>query len=1805
MTDAKNESIEGCVVDERYRVDRHLKLNVFKSSYSCVDLYNDQKSIVLKTIHLSSNLSETYSEWSRNLSLRRRLRHPHLARIVDFGITEDSGKLYFVEEWITGKDLFSGTDGMGVEEMLHLLSEIFQSVSFLHRRGIIHGNLKPSNIFIISDENGSPHFKLTDFGLFRSRPALDLGAVESGGMLSYTAPEILLGGSPDAASDMYSLGILTYLLLTRRLPFEDSDPGFLIQKHLQGHADLQPLKHLKWAKNIIPLLQMLFGKEAESRPASLDEPISLLQKALKRKPIKRKGREEPDMRLSATHLIGREDEMFHLQECADRVSKTGRGWTVFVSGEAGSGKTRCLEELKYWGRMKNWRVIEGTCNIHEEGSYSPFRRILSMTQSDRQEDIFHYGQSLLREGSGIFKASLDYAAGQFRDILTRELVRHLTQRPTLLLLDDFHEADEATAMVLDYLSADIQAHPVLMCVGLRSGEESGSALNRIINLAVRQKRGQVIALEALAEESVCQILNFMTGAPGLKDTLGSWIYRHVGGNPFFLEEMLKHLFEQGLLTYVSGQWLFNPKSTDQLEVPDSVGVLIKQRLDRLKAQSRETARWLALINRPVSARFLRKVAPLDFSQISSALKELVDRQMVLLKTKEKEEMAEFRHALIGEVLRSRISKKKRQKMHGRIAEELEKESGSTVHLQELARHSMEGKLDEKAVRYALALATRSRMEFSHEVAANCFEYVLDERSGLGREELCRVSIDAADTMIALGLPGRAIRRLKAEVSRNRKIDRDLKGRMFMQLALSCQHQGDFSGQQDYCRRGLRLFYGVPLSEKKLTRAMLYAELAFGAAVQSHPRQGLVFLQKAIKSCPDTGSEALSGRIQSIAAFLHRVACDLHQALVSSQKATSILSRTDECYLACSAFSTLGFILMSLGRFGPALETHRQAVGLSDRSRAVIPRAQALGNLAECLCRMGQIQQARKALDKAMHAAEESGNPAINHALNTIMAEVMLAENDYGAACHILSRISEGPGDRRALYAVGHAYYIAALLHFTLGNFRAADDFIRMLQRMESSEAPCYEYELAEALQARILFEQNNVVEAVNCLNALDRTVTRKRWPYQQAFIKLHLAEILTEKGDFGEAGRHTRNALRLARAMQSEYLVCYSRLLSGRLHVRQWQNECRTSCQGASEFPDSEDCSELQKAEDDLKTSVKAAEHGGHREIAWRAHAELCVVYGTLQNKDERLRHARAAYECLCKLENQVPGEMLATYQNAFNRHKVKAELARIIESAQYGPAVRSTVASDGHDLDHSRILSRVSATFNTIGDLEPLLEAILDQLIQALVMERALVYLEEDPAGKLRLAKGRSNSGENIEATVLQYILEEVGIRGNPVVSAHVGRDSRFKGQKWPPSIKPGRLLCAPLKVSGRTIGLLYTDHSLPAESLNESAINLFAAFCNLSAIAINSAIAHQKLVKEKVELERYLHQNREPYKEIVGGSPAAEALRDRIAIVAATPLDVLITGESGTGKELVAKAIYRTCRRSSGKFIPVDCGSLSDNLAEAELFGYRKGSFTGATENRQGLLESANGGILFLDEVLNLPLKLQPKFLRVLEEREIRRVGETVTRKIDIQVIAATNRDLSLEVKEGRFRNDLYFRLKKMDIRVPPLRERRDDIPMLVHFFLEKWSEKEDGLLKSFSSRAMSILKNYSYPGNIRELNNIVSRAFYSAAGNIIDVEDLPPELYPDPAEMSESEPDLAAQLYRDILKGKGSFQDLIKVPFLNHKFDVTVMREVIRIALKDARGRYRDAFERLRIPNGSYAANLQFLKRHGCYLDFRPFR
>ncbi|MEK7776477.1 MAG: sigma-54 dependent transcriptional regulator, partial [Planctomycetota bacterium] len=318
--------------------------------------------------------------------------------------------------------------------------------------------------------------------------------------------------------------------------------------------------------------------------------------------------------------------------------------------------------------------------------------------------------------------------------------------------------------------------------------------------------------------------------------------------------------------------------------------------------------------------------------------------------------------------------------------------------------------------------------------------------------------------------------------------------------------------------------------------------------------------------------------------------------------------------------------------------------------------------------------------------------------------------------------------------------------------------------------------------------------------------------------------------------------------------------------------------------------------------------------------------------------------------------------------------------------------------------------------------------------------------------------------------------------------------------------------------------------EAMRQGAFNYITKPFNIDEIFLNidRMITQQKIVDEN----KYLHTELEKVyglKKIIGNSRAMLKVLDMVSRVAFSSATVLITGESGTGKELVARAIHFSGNRKDGKFVAINCATLSENLLESELFGHVKGAFTGAVKDKKGLFEDADGGALFMDEIGDIPKSVQAKMLRVLQEGEFMSLGDTVTKKVDVRIIAATNQDLLQRVQDKEFREDLYYRLNVINITVPPLRERKEDIPLLVKHFIEKYNKKENKQIKGVSPEIEKEFYHYNWPGNVRELENVIERAITLTNEDTITADVVLPQVKKE-GDTGTTETELFAQPYKE---------------------------------------------------------------------------
>jgi formate hydrogenlyase transcriptional activator len=426
---------------------------------------------------------------------------------------------------------------------------------------------------------------------------------------------------------------------------------------------------------------------------------------------------------------------------------------------------------------------------------------------------------------------------------------------------------------------------------------------------------------------------------------------------------------------------------------------------------------------------------------------------------------------------------------------------------------------------------------------------------------------------------------------------------------------------------------------------------------------------------------------------------------------------------------------------------------------------------------------------------------------------------------------------------------------------------------------------------------------------------------------------------------------------------------------------------------------------------------------------------------------------------------------------------------------------------DRLRLILDISNTIVANLELEDLLHAVAASLRKALHCDVAAITVADTQAGCLRfhavdfpdsVGVARPGFMMPIEGT----LLGEVFRTGKPTIHSPangIGVDE----VAGPEGI---RFCCAvPLVSRNKTLGTLSVGQK---ERPPERDLELLVGLSTQVAIALDNSIAwgqvndlKNQLAREKVYLEDEIRSEMH-FREIVGRTRVLHQVLQQVEVVAPTDSTVLISGETGTGKEAVARAIHDLSARKPKAFVKLNCAALPTGLMESELFGHEKGAFTGAIAQRTGRFELANGGTIFLDEIGEVPLEVQPKLLRVLQEREFERLGGSRTLRTDARLIAATNRDLEAMVREQKFRSDLYYRLDVFPIRVPPLRERADDIPLLVRHFVHQFGRRMGKTIETIPSEMMNALVRYQWPGNIRELQNVIERAVILTPGSVLNV-------------------------------------------------------------------------------------------------------
>lgn len=468
-----------------------------------------------------------------------------------------------------------------------------------------------------------------------------------------------------------------------------------------------------------------------------------------------------------------------------------------------------------------------------------------------------------------------------------------------------------------------------------------------------------------------------------------------------------------------------------------------------------------------------------------------------------------------------------------------------------------------------------------------------------------------------------------------------------------------------------------------------------------------------------------------------------------------------------------------------------------------------------------------------------------------------------------------------------------------------------------------------------------------------------------------------------------------------------------------------------------------------------------------------------------------------------------------FNRNFGK-DVNELLEEVQKIESLLSRTRDEKRRLE---ILYSSGILFFSETEMKQLMEKAIDVVVTELKADKGfIIFLNEDAEIDTIVTKNMeyedSVSAAEMSTTVIQNTISAL----KPVQLNNLKHESEFAAKSSIISLDLTAALCVPLISNSKVIGAVYLDRRKVDNPFTQHDLKFLISFGTQIVkgmeVSLEISSLEEKITSDTVMKFNELRNDFESAN-IIGSSKKLYEVLKLSSKVASTDVSVLILGENGTGKDLIARAIHNNSKRKNGPFVAINCGAIPSDLLESELFGYESGAFTGATKSKPGKLESADGGTVFFDEIGEMSLNLQAKLLRIIQTKEIERLGGVGTKKIDVRFLAATNKDLTKMISEKNFREDLYYRIKVIEIKMPSLKERKEDIEELADYFLHKHAPTDS--VFTLSNEALEVIEDYDWPGNVRELENVMQRCIVLAKNNILDVSDLPPELI----EQNESEP------------------------------------------------------------------------------------
>jgi len=1685
------------LVEGRYRIDEVLGQRERQSVFRVFD-FERQATLVLKSFSglgaRGSSRRRAFSEFARLAGVD----FPSIVPVVDCGLDPRDGSFYFTSRFVEGREFIAGLQGQPFEDLLANLAHILRALDFLHRNGIVHGDLKPSNV-LIEEAGGELVSQIIDFGLARSLHEMEKelnggGLNRVSGTLLYMAPEVLEGEPAGVAADLYSLGLMIYQLLYGSFPFDISTPERSIQDRLNPKD---------------PLL-------LKPPPGVTHAFLNILGKLLRNNPSQR-------------YLTAR--------EVLNDLGGVQTGGFPFVTKATLSGLVRSsYPELL---DVETQKVLSGLGVPAKEGhpmiifSSTGYAKLLgervrfaaaaagvhSHIVCGDARDLF--GLEIREHSDAGFQVEVDYAP---RGSLGY-LMEHYELEPSedsegregyvlLLQLNDHSLSQRHSREVMDGvrgLYSSKRRKLALFC----------SATTEEYRELWREQKQEGFVVVKVGQISRTQIATFLKSLfdwqhvpPALLDLLCP------STNAEFksLREMLIYLVASEIIDFEMGEYRFHEGRLARASV-DGLDRLMGFSFDTLSADEMDVAERLSIFPDGAPVDVIEELE--EGGEARRHLMSLKDRGLVSFRLEGPWRSAAFESFALRSLIYDRLSPEKRQEYHLKAAWLLNRDAGRIKGMQEeIAIHLARSGDVVQSVPMLLQSAEKRIARGSFGRADSLVDEALCRENLVDSPLAFRVYFVKARILSYLGRVEEAINlfdRALVTAASTAARPEDLAA-VLIDKAKAYVRTGEAQKAISCYEEILALDLGDDLTGMSM-KAQAKSLRAYSLYRMHQSEEALEEIEEALgwMGPSDTVLRAATcNRLGTILFSLGR----FDEAEVQYRESIRIFEKIGEPAQASGPYYNLGRILKAWGFKAEAVEFMKKAAELARRKEETYSVCTALTGISSTYLEMGHLSEARQYALRAMTVAKELGSKRNMAFLNGNLGEIALYEGDLERAEDFFNRCERIWRSLDDARSVSKVCLLRAQKSIRLGQLDDAEHWLISARELGGSSPAGPDAINMHRTEAEFLMASCRFEEAIDAVDEALRSVSEMQGSEMTLILRDFKANALVHLRRGAEALDEVNTIQALLREGTTDFIRakvqitrCAAQRIAGRPDKRAVRDALR------------------HLTADGLRDTLAE----GYLELA-RTLRAVAIGENTFQNLD-------SAMQALGEAER-----LARSVRNTLLLRKIEDEK----ECCQISESTTPSEPDMIRRLSDMERLQEITRSINSEMDIKKLLALILDMALEMTGAVRGFIILVKGK--KLEFTAARQLTEEDIndpEFEVSHSIAQDVALTGEPILTSNAQDDDRFRDAVSISELKLLSVLCVPLKTRKSILGSLYIDNPNLIDAFDEYDLKMMTAFANQAGIGLGNAdlleqnLRKQKeLTRSKAEIERLNFELKNTVEDqaqelvVVKGSLEVKQRQleltyryDKIVTQSSKMLDVLrlldrltttdfavmILGESGTGKELVARSLHYNGPRRKRDFVSLNCAALVEPLVESELFGYTKGAFTGADRDKTGLFELADGGTLFLDEIGDMSLEVQKRLLRVLQSGEFMPVGGKDYIKVNVRIISATNRSIYSMVKEGTFREDLFYRLNVAVVKLPALRERKEDIPLLINHFEKTYSEQAHKEVKSFDAKALELMVQHEWRGNVRELENVVKNlVFLDTTGDMISQKEILSLL-----DMSDNEP------------------------------------------------------------------------------------